>query len=105
MRFNMQKIMFPGLNLEFEVSKVAFTIGSIQIYWYAILIVVALILALIFLKKDDGKYNISFENHILELSIFLIPISIITARIYYCIFNLEYYIWIFVLVVLQYMVE
>lgn len=87
----MNIVTFPGLNLEFNISRVAFKIFGIEIYWYSILIVTALIIALIMFKKRDGLYGIKF-NDIIDISLFVIPISIICARIYYIVFNLEYYI-------------
>ena len=88
----MNKIVFPLLNLKFTISKIAFSIGNISIYWYAIFIVFAFIISLIIFKIKDGKYNISFKD-ILDLSIYVIPVSIICARIYYVLFNLDYYIF------------
>lgn len=87
----MNEVVFPGLNLKFEISKIAFSIGSINIYWYAILIVLAFIIALIILKIKDGKFGIKFSD-IFDLSLFVIPISIISARIYYIFFNFKYYV-------------
>ncbi len=87
----MDIITFPSLNLEFKVSNIAFNIFGIKIYWYAIFIVLGFILALILCKKDDGKYRIKFYT-ILDMFIFVIPISIISARLYYVIFKLDYYI-------------
>ena len=87
----MDVIKFPELNLEFNISKVAFRIFGIEIYWYAILIVSAICLALIIFKKRDGLYKIKFSD-ILDLTLYLIPISIISARLYYIIFNLGYYL-------------
>lgn len=87
----MNLIRFPGLNLEFNISSVAFKIFGIEIYWYAILIVSAMILALIMFKKRDGLYEIKF-NDVIDLSLYVIPISIVCARLYYIVFNLEYYI-------------
>lgn len=87
----MNTITFPGLNLEFNISKVAFKIFGIEVYWYAILIVIAMVLALIIYKKRDGLYEINF-NDILDLILYLIPISIICARLYYILFNLENYL-------------
>lgn len=87
----MNKISFPGLNLNLEISRVAFRIGNIDIYWYAILMVSAFIIALVILKMKDGKFGIKFSD-IFDLSLFVIPISIISARIYYILFNIEYYI-------------
>lgn len=87
----MTEITFPGLNLYFNISKIAISIGNIEIYWYAIFIVLGFTIAIILCKKDNKKYNIKFDN-ILELLIFLIPISIVCARIYFIIFKLDYYI-------------
>lgn len=87
----MNKISFPGLNLNLQISKTAFSIGNINVYWYAILMVSAFIIALIILKIKDGKFGIKFSD-IFDLSIYVIPISIISARIYYILFNIEYYI-------------
>ena len=77
-----------GLNL--NINKIAFSIGNIDIYWYALIIVCAIIVAIFICKKNNGKYGIKFEN-VLELLVFVIPISIIAARIYYVVFNLDYY--------------
>ena len=87
----MNRITFPGLNLEFNISRVAFKIFGMEIYWYAVLIVSAMVLVLIMFKQRDGLYEIKF-NDIIDLSLFVIPISIICARLYYIIFNLGYYI-------------
>lgn len=86
----MQKVTFPILNLELNINKTAFTIYGINIYWYAVIIVSSLILALILLKRKDKKFGINYED-ILDLSISLIPISFISARVYYVIFNLKAY--------------
>lgn len=87
----MNTITFPGLNLKLEMSRIAFSIGDIDIYWYAILMMSAFIIALIVFKLKDGKFGIKFSD-ILDLSLYVIPISIISARLYYILFNLEYYI-------------
>lgn len=86
----MKEIVFPGLNLIFNINSIAISIREINIYWYAIFIVLAIIITLLFCKKDDGKYNIKFQT-IIKISIIVIPISIICARIYYIIFKFEYY--------------
>ena len=81
---------FPLLNLNIDIPRVAFNIFGINIYWYGIIIVTGIIIALLLCKRDDGKYDISFST-ILDLSIYIIPISIICARIYYVVFNFEPY--------------
>lgn len=87
----MNEVTFPMLNLKINIDNIAFSILGIDIYWYAILIVSAMVLAFIIFKLRDGLYDIRFSD-IIDLAIYLIPISIISARIYYVIFNLNYYI-------------
>lgn len=87
----MDTITFPGLNLQMNISKIAFSINNIDIYWYAILMVSSFIIALLIYKIRDGKYGIKFSD-MLDLCVFGIPIAIISARLYYIIFNLDYYI-------------
>ncbi len=87
----MNEVTFPGINLYLDINRVAFSIGSIDIYWYAILIVMAFIIGILLCKKDDKKYNIDFEN-ILEVLIFVVPVSIICARLYFVLFKLDYYL-------------
>ena len=87
----MGRITFPGLNLNFEISRIAFSVGNIDIYWYAIIMASAFIIAIIIFKINDGKLNIKCSN-ILDLSIYVIPISILSARLYYVLFNISKYI-------------
>lgn len=86
----MKTVTFPLLNLELKLNPVAFNIFGMDIHWYAIFIVASFILALILCKKKDGKFGIHYGD-ILDLSLILIPISFLCARIYYIVFNLDYY--------------
>lgn len=65
--------------------------GSITIYWYSIFILTALVIGFLITKKEAKKHNISADV-ITDLLFFLVPIAIIGARIYYVIFNLDYYV-------------
>lgn len=73
------------------IPSIAFEIFGVPIYWYAILIVSSMVIALLWCKKQDGKFNIKFDD-ILDLAIIVLPISIICARLYYVTFSLDYYI-------------
>ena len=68
-----------------EITNVAFNIFGIDIYWYAILIVTAIIIGIIWCKIHDGRFGIKFED-IIDLLVFALPIAFICARIYYCVF-------------------
>lgn len=87
----MKEVIFPGLNLDLFISNIAFKIGNSNIYWYGILITLAMALSIILMKKDDKKYNIRFEK-VLYLFILLIPLSLLGARLYFVLFKLNYYI-------------
>ena len=87
----MNIVYFPLLNLEFTINNIAFSLFGIDIYWYAILIVGAMLAGIIILKLRNGLYGIKFET-IIDLLIYLIPISIILARLYYVLFDLDYFI-------------
>lgn len=68
-----------------KISNIAFNILGIDIYWYAILIVTAIVIGIFWCKFHDSRYGIKFDN-IIDLLIFVLPISFICARIYYCAF-------------------
>lgn len=87
----MNTVTFPLLNFKLKISQIAFSLFGIDIYWYAIFIVSAIVISLIIAKKRDGLYDIKYQD-IFDLIIFLLPISIISARLYYVLFDLKDYI-------------
>ena len=86
----MKEIIIPLFNLKLNINPIAFWLFNIPIYWYAILIVASILLALFMYYKRDGKFCIHYDD-ILDLSLYVIPISFLCARIYYIIFHLENY--------------
>ena len=82
-------ISFPGLfgDWEFTASAKALDIGN-GIYWYGILIVLGLLLAVLFCMKQRSKYGIT-EDDILDSVLWGIPFGVIGARLYYIIFYLD----------------
>lgn len=87
----MKEIAFPEIGLNLRIDSIAISIFGIDIYWYAIFIVGAFVIALLLLKKDNRKYNIEFID-ILEILVICIPVAFICARFYFVLFKLEYYI-------------
>ena len=86
----MRTVTFPGFNLEFNISEIAISIGEIDIHWYAVFIAIAVALGILMCKIYDGKFEIKFDD-VFDMSLFVIPISIISARLYYILFNFSYY--------------
>ena len=60
------------------------------IYWYGIIIVSGLILAVALCSRWGKRYGISQDN-ILDLMLFAVPAALVAIRAYYVIFNLDYY--------------
>lgn len=83
------EISFPGFGIgEFEISSVAFKIGSIEIAWYALIITIGMIAAvahIIFRAKQVGLK----PEETLDFVIWAIPIGVIGARLYYVLAEIE----------------
>ena len=87
----MNVVTFPGLNLSFEFSKIAFSILGIGIYKYAVCIVIGIAIAITLCLMNKEKFNVDID-FILENIILGIFTGVIGARLYYILFNLGYYI-------------
>ena len=85
-----QSVSFPGLGLEFELNRVAIIILGRPIYWYGIIIVSGLILAVILCSRWGRRFGISQDN-ILDMMLFAVPAALVAIRAYYVIFNLSYF--------------
>lgn len=71
-------------------NPIAFTAFGIDVMWYGVLIGLGFCLAIILSYKRAPQLKIKSDD-IIDLSIFLIPISIICARAYYVIFSWDRY--------------
>lgn len=87
----MHPISFPNFNLTFNINPVAISIFGINIYWYGIIIVTAILIGLFLAKKDNGLHGIKYDD-VVDFSIIAVFVGIIFARGYYVLFNLKYYI-------------
>ncbi len=83
-------ISFPGLGLEFTVNRVAFSIGSIDIYWYAVIIATGFALALAFAFKNFSRFGIDSDRAI-DVIFFAMIFGIIGARLYFVAFQWDMY--------------
>lgn len=78
-------ISFPNLGIEVNPSRVAFSIGEKDIYWYGIIIAVGFALAVIYACRRAPQFGLT-EDHILDILLCAVIPAIICARLYYCIF-------------------
>lgn len=72
------------------MSKIAINIGPVSITWYSICILTGIILAGIVINKEAKKNNIS-SAFVTNLVFWCVVFGILGARIYYVLFNLDYY--------------
>ena len=86
----MNIVGFPMLGLEFSFSKVAFTIFGLQVYKYAVCIVLGIALALILMKISKVNFGIKYED-VLKCAIWTIIFGTIGARLFYVIFSFGWY--------------
>ncbi len=81
-------VTFPGLGLEFTLSRVVFPNASFSIYWYGVIIALGFLLAVIWCWKRAPHFGIQPDT-LFDLLIFAVPLSIVGARLYYIIFYLD----------------
>lgn len=74
-----------------SVNPIAFNLFGIDIMWYAIIIVSAIILVSWLASKEAVKVGLR-EDDVVDLMLWALPISIVGARLYYVLFELDYYI-------------
>lgn len=83
------QVAFEKLGIgPFTLDRVAFSIGNIDIYWYAVLITTGMLLAVVFACRYSRRVGLKTDN-LLDAALWGIPCALIGARIYYIIFALD----------------
>ena len=72
------------------INPVAIQFGTLTIRWYALMIVLGIILA-VFLSIREARRQHLTEDDIYDFVILGIPVSFVGARLYYVIFEWSYY--------------
>ena len=81
----MVTVSFPGLGIgEFSFNKVAFSIGSIEVRWYGIIMVTGIILAFLYAYYRSKQEGISFDD-LLDYALITVISGVVGARLYYVI--------------------
>ena len=84
-------ISFPGLGIgNFDINSVAFSIGSYEIAWYAIILTIGIIAAVVYTMWRARQVGITYDE-IIDYALFVVPSGIIGARVYYVLTSLEKY--------------
>ncbi|MGE7778566.1 prolipoprotein diacylglyceryl transferase [Peribacillus sp. NPDC097264] len=72
------------------LNPIAIELGSIQIHWYGLIIGFGVLLGLIIALRESERRGLDKELFT-DMILFAVPIAIICARIYYVIFQWDYY--------------
>ena len=82
---------FPGLGIhDLPVNRVAFELFGWPVYWYGLLIALALLLCMVLAIRQAPRFGLKADD-ITDTFIAIIPLMIIMARLYYVVLEWDYY--------------
>lgn len=81
--------MLGGLELNPPAS---FSVFGFRIYFYGVLIVCGMLLAILYCKRRAPAFGIKPDDLFPDMSLWLLPLVILGARLYYVLFRLDYYL-------------
>ncbi|MBP0968602.1 MAG: prolipoprotein diacylglyceryl transferase [Oscillospiraceae bacterium] len=85
----MSHVTFPGLGLEFDINRVAFSIGGFEIYWYGILIALGMFIGVIVGQKNAKRFGID-EDKLYDVIIWGAIGALFGGRTFYVLFSDDY---------------
>lgn len=74
-----------------QINRVAFDLLGVPIYWYALIIVSGIIIAMWLSSREAVRVGMKAED-VTDFMLWGLPLSIIGARLYYILFDLPQYI-------------
>ena len=82
-------IAFPGLGIEVDPTQ-TLQIGPLSIHIYGLIIAIGLMLAVIYGCKRCNQFGFSVDD-LTDGVLFIVPLAILCARLYYCVFEWDSY--------------
>ncbi|HAN44907.1 MAG TPA: prolipoprotein diacylglyceryl transferase [Ruminococcaceae bacterium] len=86
----METLSFPGLGLEFNLSRVAFSVGSFPIYWYGIIISLGFLAGLFYVFKRVKEFGLD-SDRVTDVILGSVVAAVVGARAYFVIWKWEDY--------------
>ncbi len=83
-------VSFPGLGLEFELSRVAVNLLGRPVYWYGIIIACGFLLAVTLCSRWAPRFGLTSDD-LMDMLLYAVPAAIVGIRAYYVIFYLDLY--------------
>ena len=72
------------------MSSIVFSVGSFEVRWYSVILLVAFIISMFVIKKETKRFVIS-GDFVFNMLFWALIFGIIGARLYYVIFEWNYY--------------
>ncbi len=72
------------------MNPILFNLFGFEVRWYSVMLLIGIIFAMILFIKEGKRFNISKE-FTFNLAFWVVVVGIISARIYYCLFNFSMY--------------
>ena len=82
-------ISFPSLGIQWNPGQ-SFTLGSLTIHYYGIIIALGLMLAVLYGWQRSKHFGIK-QDDITDGVLWIVPLAVVCARLYYCIFSWKDY--------------
>ena len=82
---NFSTIAFPSLGIEVNPGR-TLTLGPLTVYYYGVIIALGLILGMVYSCKRAKKFGLK-EDDVLDGFLWVTPLAIVCARIYYVAFS------------------
>lgn len=83
-------LSFPALGLEFELNRVAFSVGGRPVYWYGIIIALAFLAAASYVLTRTRAFGLD-NDRVMDVILGAVVLGIIGARLYYVAFEWDTY--------------
>ncbi len=84
-------VSLPGFGLTLSLNRVAFSIGIRDIYWYGIIIGLALVLGIVAATTQAKRMGLPNDT-ITDMALYATPAAIVFARLYFVVWNWKDYI-------------
>ena len=87
---NFSNISFPALGIDFNPPRGISITDDFSIQFYGIIIAIGLLLSVYYGLKRSRQFGLR-EDDILDGVLWIVPLAIVCARLYYCIFEWDMY--------------
>lgn len=72
------------------MNQIFLEIGNFKIYWYSVILLIAFVVGIALALKECKKQELKISL-MTDYCFYMVPLCLIGARIYYVLFNLDYY--------------